>query len=256
MLLLSSSTLHLHVLLWMCNTPSSKELKCLLETSEFWQRVESYLKSNVCAHFHFPGINRDTIKDIPKESDLAWSWPPNPEDATFDSMCQEMECHLMWLNQIHSCHVGACLSYYGCTALLKCKWQAPWPLSDKDVVDQKGNWQIWQTYGYVNDYNPDLLVALWCNQDIKLLTNGEDTKHLTWYISNSENVPEASCSDAYVLLIMKQNSQDPKSSLTWWVGVTDISPTNSCLCIGVVWRAIWFAGFQISIRISECMQNI
>ena len=99
-------------------------------------------------------------------------------------MCQEMEHHLMWSNQIHTCHVGACLSYYGHAALLKCKWWAPWPLSDKDIVDQKGNWQIWWTYGYVNNYNPNLWVALWCNQDIKLLTNGKDTKHLTWYISN------------------------------------------------------------------------
>src|SRR5258708_15226987 len=104
----------------MHNTPSSKELKCLLETSEFQQRVESYLKSNV--HTHFPGINRDTIKDIPNESDLMWSQPPNPEDATFNSMCEEMEHHLMQSNQIHTCCVGTCLSYYGHTALLKCKW--------------------------------------------------------------------------------------------------------------------------------------
>ena len=28
------------------------------------------------------------------------------------------------------------------------------------------------------------MLALWCNQDIKLLTTGEDTKNLSWYISN------------------------------------------------------------------------
>ena len=90
----------------------------------------------------------------------------------------------MRLNQIHTCWVGACLSYYGGGAIIKCKCCMPWLLSDVDNVDEKGNWKIQQTYGYVNNYNPDLLVALWCNQDIKLLMNREDTKHLMWYISN------------------------------------------------------------------------
>ena len=196
----------------------------------------------------------------------------------------------MQSNQIHTCHVGVCLSYYGWEALLKCKWWAPWPLSNNDVVDQKGNWWIQWTYSYVNNYHPNLLVALWCNQDIKLLTNGEDTKHLTWYISNYTTKGQKAVYNMS-LLIAKYVAYHFSDSLgvfnawecTWNLLFQCLHATNCnteqpgpqvvsylmgwgdrylshqfylCLCIGVVWRAIWFAGFLIWIRTSECMWNI
>ena len=178
----NQGTLHLHMLMWIENTPSSGELKSLLKQTAFCEHIILYLKGNI--HAYCTGIELHMIKDIPRELDLAWSRPPDPEDPAFAAKFDALEHHLMWLNQIHACNVGTCLSYYGHTGVLRCKHWAPWPLSDSYDMDHKGNWKVWWTYGYVNNYHPKLLVTLRCNQDIKLLTNGKDTKHVTWYISN------------------------------------------------------------------------
>ncbi len=174
------ATLHLHMLLWMENTPSSEEIKELFKYGDFWSKIQTYLAHNIQAHF--PGIGRDSLKDIPCEADLAWSRPLDPHSPTFDNDYTDLEGRLMQSNQIHMCHVGACLLYNGWSAIMKCKRCAPWPLSAENSVDERGNWVVKCTYSYVNNYQPDLLVMLWCNHDIKLLTNGEDTKNLTWYI--------------------------------------------------------------------------
>ena len=113
-----------------------------------------------------------------------WSRPLDPHSPTFDNDYTDLEGRLMQLNQIHTCCMGACLLYNGWSAIMKCKRCAPWPLSAENSIDERGNWVVKSTYSYVNNYQPDLLVMLWCNHDIKLLTNGEDTKNLTWYISN------------------------------------------------------------------------
>src|SRR5260221_3847190 len=170
------------MLLWMENTPSSEEIKELFKYGDFWSKIQTYLAHNIQAHF--PGIGRDSLKDIPCEADLAWSRPLDPHSPTFDNDYTDLEGRLMQSNQIHMCHVGACLLYNGWSAIMKCKRCAPWPLSAENSVDERGNWVVKCTYSYVNNYQPDLLVMLWCNHDIKLFTNGEDTKNLTWYISN------------------------------------------------------------------------
>ncbi|KAG1783656.1 hypothetical protein EV702DRAFT_1175688 [Suillus placidus] len=50
-----------------------------------------------------------------------------------------------------------------------------------EYIDEKGNWKPKRTHPYVNNYCPAISVALCCNNDIKLLINGVDTKHTSWY---------------------------------------------------------------------------
>jgi hypothetical protein len=40
-----------------------------------------------------------------------------------------------------------------------------------------------RTYGYLNVWMPSLMPVARCNHDVKLLTNGEETKDCTWYIT-------------------------------------------------------------------------
>ncbi len=177
----NQATLHLHMLLWMGNTPLD-EIKELFKSAEFWTTIQTYLAHNVWAHF--PGIGRESLKDIPHEANLAWSRPLDAHSPTFNNDYTDLEGRLMQSNQIHMCHIGACLLYHGWSAIMKCKRQAPWSLSAENCIDEQGNWIVKCTYGYVNNYHLDLLVMLQCNHDIKLLTNGDDTKNLTWYILN------------------------------------------------------------------------
>ncbi|KAG0695955.1 hypothetical protein DFH29DRAFT_813628, partial [Suillus ampliporus] len=82
--------------------------------------------------------------------------------------------------QVHTCTKSTCL-HYNKHGKLVCKRCTPWELSDTECIDKKGNWKPKQTHPYVNNYCPVISVALCCNNDIKLLTNGADTKHVSWY---------------------------------------------------------------------------
>ena len=77
--------------------------------------------------------------------------------------------------------MGTCLHIVN--GLFKCKRKAPWPLSDEDYVDNRGNWSAKRTYGYINGYCPLLLTTMCCNNDLKINTNGEDTKDVAFYIT-------------------------------------------------------------------------
>ena len=56
-------------------------------------------------------------------------------------------------------------------------------MSGEYEVDDKGNCQIQQTYEYVNAWAPHFAINLRCNNDIKFLMNGSDTRNLTFYAS-------------------------------------------------------------------------
>jgi hypothetical protein len=46
-----------------------------------------------------------------------------------------------------------------------------------------GIWRSKRTYGYFNSYIPAVTTTLKCNNDIKLITNGKDTKDVGWYLT-------------------------------------------------------------------------
>ena len=58
--------LHLHMLVWMQDMPSSDELKELFKSAEFCSKIETYLKHNV--QVHFLGINREKAHVIQSNS--------------------------------------------------------------------------------------------------------------------------------------------------------------------------------------------
>ncbi|KIO04743.1 hypothetical protein M404DRAFT_52717, partial [Pisolithus tinctorius Marx 270] len=83
--------------------------------------------------------------------------------------------------QLHTCSRATCLRVT-CDRLI-CKRRAPWPLSDDDYVDERGNWGPRRTHGYINAYCPALLTTMRCNNDLKINTNGADTKDMAFYIT-------------------------------------------------------------------------
>ncbi|KIL66812.1 hypothetical protein M378DRAFT_74776, partial [Amanita muscaria Koide BX008] len=85
--------------------------------------------------------------------------------------------------QVHVCVKGACKRFDVTTGTWTCKRHAPWPEHDAVVVNADGTWFPVRHFGMVNNFHPQLLLLLQCNGDIKLLTNGNDTKNITWYIA-------------------------------------------------------------------------
>lgn len=66
---------------------------------------------------------------------------------------------------------------------MKCKRHAPFDTSDVTRVDPNGKVVIKRTQGRVNNYNRWVLLCLRANHDIKILSNGEETRNSTWYVT-------------------------------------------------------------------------
>ena len=174
-------TLHLHLLIWLDNTPSPDEIKVLLKSESFRAKLVSYIHANLRAYL--PGLeSAESIKQIPRESDIGYNRPPNPRTATYQDDLKSFELRLARAEQIHTCKPHQCLRWTK-KGTYKCKRNAPFECSPADVVDESGRWNQKRLYGYVNGWVPSILVNGRCNNDGKFLTNGNDTKNITFYVT-------------------------------------------------------------------------
>jgi Helitron helicase-like domain at N-terminus len=174
-------TLHLHMILWLCDTPRSDVLQDLLKTTSFRQRVASYIEANVRAYL--PGLeSAESVQAIRVDKEVVCRRPPDPEDPNYDVLLKNDELALARAEQIHVCKARCCLvmDRQGST---RCKCRAPFPCANEDYVLESGEWGPKRLFGQVNGWNPGILVNARCNNDIKLLTNGGETKNITYYVT-------------------------------------------------------------------------
>lgn len=172
-------TLHFHLLLWLENTPSADGIVKLLKSEAFRSKVTDYIRQNLRAYV--PGLeNTESIKAVPRQKDIAFSRPINPDVPDYDQQLADFELRLARCEQIHTCRLRQCL-IQNKNGTYRCKRRAPFQLSDVDSIDENGNWCQKRLYGYVNGWIPGILVNVRCNNDGKLLTNGSDTKKIARY---------------------------------------------------------------------------
>ena len=175
-------TLHLHILVWLKDAPSSEEMVSLLKSEEFRQRIIHFLQRNLRAYV--PGLeSAETIKAIPRNNEVSYSRPPNPDHEHYDSELQRMELELARMEQVHVCKPRRCL-VYDKHGQLVCKRRAPFELSEDDFVTETGACGLKRLHGYVNAWVPSILINARCNNDGKFLTNGGDTKNITFYVTS------------------------------------------------------------------------
>ncbi|THU83029.1 hypothetical protein K435DRAFT_823059 [Dendrothele bispora CBS 962.96] len=55
-------------------------------------------------------------------------------------------------------------------------------IRNDDYIQEDGQWGMKRTYKYMNGWVPALAVNARCNNDGKLLTNGEETRNISFYI--------------------------------------------------------------------------
>lgn len=175
-------TLHLHMFIWLEDSPSADEMVHLLETSEeFRSKVEAYIDSNISAHV--PGLStKEEIQSVPRESDLAYSRPPDPESETYDQEVKDTLKKIVRSQQIHTCTRNTCLVKQR-NGVIACKRRAPFSLSEKSFILPTGEWGPKRLYEYTNTFSPSTIVVIKCNMDIKLVLFGRDTKDLCWYVT-------------------------------------------------------------------------
>lgn len=175
-------TLHLHILIWLKDVPSSEEMISLLKSEEFRQRIVQFIQKNFRAYI--PGLeSAESIGTIPRNNEAAYSHPPHPDHDHYDHELQCMELELAQMEQVHICKPWRCLVYnrYG---QLVCKCRAPFKLSEDDFVTESGICGPKRLYSYINSWVPSILVNARCNNDGKFLTNGGDTKNITFYVTS------------------------------------------------------------------------
>lgn len=174
-------TLHLHMLIWLKNAPSSDDVNTLLEDGIFRQKLVAYIRENIRAHLD--GFSEEGIKTIAREKELAYSRPPNPKSAAYKAERRERERAVVRSQQVHTCTPKTCLRLNKKTGKLDCKRHAPFPLHESDFANSDGTIGPRRTYGYLNSWNPTITECLCCNNDIKFLTSGRETRATIWYIT-------------------------------------------------------------------------
>jgi hypothetical protein len=172
-------TLHLHMLLWLKGSVTSKKMKELLQGESFTTCVKTFISANVHADIpHYPGAK---VLSIPKQRSVVFSRPVNPVTEHYVELCNEAERRIARTVQVHQC--GSACMKATCSGVV-CKHRAPFMLSDTDWVSEDGQCGPKQTYGYLNNWYPSIIQAVQANHDIKLIMNGAETKNMAWYITH------------------------------------------------------------------------
>ncbi|KIY53331.1 hypothetical protein FISHEDRAFT_63402 [Fistulina hepatica ATCC 64428] len=175
--------LHFHLLLFLWHALSASEIKEFLKSDSFRAKVVRFIRTHLRSYL--PELqSKESAAKVDKEADVAFTChPPHPDDPNFYEALQSLELRAARNKQIHTCDIQRCLQMDK-AGRLWCKRRAPFRLSDDDFIDENGNWGSKRTYAYVNGWVPSILIWTRSNNDGKLLTNGADTKNITFYITS------------------------------------------------------------------------
>ena len=172
-------TLHLHMVLWLSGSVPAPRMKQYLLSEEFREHLKTFISTNIRADL--PDVLGKAVLSVPKDSAVAFSRPVDPRKPDYDQKSRCAEKKLARSLQIHQCNRG-------CMRLVNghwvCKRRTPFTLADEAWITEDGLWGPQRSYGYFNNFCPALLQSVRANHDIKLITNGADTKHIGWYITN------------------------------------------------------------------------
>ena len=175
-------TIHLHVLIWLKNTPSPDQLQFLLRQDSFRDKIKEYLSANVRAYL--PGMeNGESISRTASGRNVAYARPPNPDSTRYASEVRKLETQLACVEQVHACKLRRCLVLDRKTGRYDCKRRATFECAEEEFVLEDGRCGPKRLYGFVNAWNPAVLVNARCNNNVKFLTNGSDTKNISFYIT-------------------------------------------------------------------------
>jgi hypothetical protein len=189
-------TLHLHLLLWLTDAPSSADMQRALTHADFRAKIQGYIKAVIQADIH--QFNTASIlAHIPKESGISYSRPLDPR-LVGDAAMELQENKPARAVQLHQCLSSTCLRTI--SGRLQCKRGAPFPLSPAEWVKESGDWGPKRFCAYLNSWNSTLMRALRANHDLKLIMNGGETSAITWYITNYATKKQTRSSNVSALL--------------------------------------------------------
>lgn len=173
-------TLHLHMLLWLENAPTAEEITAALLTQSFRDKVRKFIEANI--HAFAPGLeSKESIQSIPNETEIGYSRPPHPDSEGYDIKIADFETRVARAKQVHTCELRRCLRPDK-DGHLVCKRRAPWKKAEQAFVEEAGSWGPKRLFPMLNAWCPGITINVRCNNDAKIITSGEETKNLTYYI--------------------------------------------------------------------------
>lgn len=172
-------SLHLHIIMWLVGGPTAEQMKELLTSQSFRDRVCAFIRT--CISADIDELDELEIKALPKEKGVAFSRPLDPAEEHYTEKCKARDKVVARAVQFHSCTQDTCLKMVKNRQI--CKRRAPFPLSSMEWIEPSGAWGPKRYCGKLNNWNKWILRALRANHDIKLITNAPVTKNITWYLS-------------------------------------------------------------------------
>lgn len=233
-------TLHLHILLWLRGAPTPTEMRDLLQTDTFRQRIRDYIGTTIKASLD--DRDGETMVGLkkPKES-VAYSRPVDPSRGDYTNEAKTAERAIATSVQVHKCREDACL--YLDKGHWVCKRRAPFELSKYDYIEEDGSWGVKRLFPYFNTWNPAIIHCIRANHDIKLITNGGDTKDITWYITNYATKKQRSSFNTSALLAKRlayHNVQEKGNTR-----YTDVNKKLLSRCANSLTREQEFSGPEV-----------
>jgi hypothetical protein len=156
----------------------------LLMQSSFRENIAKFIDHNI--RTHLDGFDEQYVKNTDREGHTSFSRPPNPRSPTWEEEIRTMEWKLARAHQVHICKTTTCLRRNR-QGRLVCKRRAPWPLIERTIVHANGILDMRRSYQFLNGYSPAILVCLRCNNDIKAVIYGRDTKNIGRYLTNYQS---------------------------------------------------------------------
>ncbi|KAF8811231.1 hypothetical protein BYT27DRAFT_7208658 [Phlegmacium glaucopus] len=160
--------------------------------------IFGFVKSYIVKHFIKSTIRADIdgrlaedIVAMHKVDAVSYSRPLDPRKPEEAKSMKAMELELARTTQLHSCSMTNCLKVV--KGRLQCKRRTPFALASDDWVDSGGAWGPKRLCGFLNNWNPPLLMSIQANHDIKGV--------LTWYITNYASKKQQHSSNVLALLV-------------------------------------------------------
>jgi hypothetical protein len=173
-------TLHLHMVLWLKGAVTTDTMRERLSTADFREKVKRFISANI--HADFSDTHGTAVLSLPQKSRVAFSRPVDPRSPDYDEKRKAAEKEIARTVQVHQCGYS-CMKMM-CGGRFACKRKAPFPLAADSWIDGNGRWGPRRMFGYLNNWCPEILQSIRANHDIKLITNGMETKDIVFYITN------------------------------------------------------------------------
>ena len=74
-------------------------------------------------------------------------------------------------------------------------------LANDNWIESDGRWGPKRTYGYFNNWCPTILQCLHANHNIRIITNGMETKDIVWYTTHYVAKKQRESSNISALLV-------------------------------------------------------